>query len=257
MGREQIDELFAQTLTGDFDDQAPWDAVQSLHNIGGREVFDRAAAWCSSDDPLKRARGAAVLGQLGKSADHPENQFPEECFSAIAPLVQQVKDSLPLMSAIHALGHIRNPQAIPLVIEHRLHTNADVRFAVACTLGSFADDPSVVDTLLELMQDSDDDVRDWATFGLGVQGELNTQEIRDALWQRVSDSDLDVREEALVGLGKRKDQRALIPLIAALNQPEVSYRVIEAAEAFLRELEQTPNRSPDDYIAALIKRLSL
>jgi HEAT repeat protein len=100
-------------------------------------------------------------------------------------------------------------------------------------------------------------VRDWATFGLGVLGDLDSEEIRDALWQRMKDPNRDVREESLVGLGKRKDQRALPALIAELNQPEISDRVIEAAEGFLSETEQAEERSPSDYVAALKKRFSL
>jgi hypothetical protein len=36
MTLEQIDELFTQTLTGDYDDHAPWEAVQKLRWMGTR-----------------------------------------------------------------------------------------------------------------------------------------------------------------------------------------------------------------------------
>ena len=257
MGLEQIDEIFAQTLTGDYDDESPWEAVRKLHNIGSREVFDYAAEWCSSDNPLKRARGADVLAQLGRTVDHPRNNFPEECFSLVSALAEREKDQLPLLSTVHALGHIGNPLAIPLVIEHRLHSSADVRFAVACALGNFANEPNAVDALLALMQDADEDVRDWATFGLGVQGDLDSEEIRDALWQRMTDPNRNVREEALAGLGKRKDRRALPALIAELNGPEISDCVVEAAKSFLGEGEDRQNWRPGDYVATLKKQFSL
>jgi hypothetical protein len=99
--------------------------------------------------------------------------------------VKRETDPLPLLSAVHARGHVGNPLAVTLVIEHRLHPHPDVRFAVACALGNFADDPRTVETLLALMRDVDEDVRDWATFGLGVQRDLDSDEIRDALWQRM------------------------------------------------------------------------
>ena len=254
---EKMDEIFAQTLIGDYDDELPWEAVRTLRGMGSREVFDRAAEWCSSDNPLKRARGADVLAQLGGTVDHPSNNFPEERFSIVSTLVQREKDPLLLLAAVHALGHIGNPLAVPLVIAHCLHPSADVRFAVACALGNLANDPRGVDTLLALMQDVDEDVRDWATFGLGALGDLDSEEIRDALWDRMSDPNRDVREESLVGLGKRKDQRALPPLIVELNQPEISDRVIEAAQAFLGEKQQGADRSPGDYIVALKKDFSL
>ncbi len=257
MGPEQIDEIFAQTLTGDYDDEPPWEAVRMLHRTGGREVCDRAAEWCRSDDPLKRARGADVLAQLGRTVDHPSNNFPEECFSVVSTLIRRERDPLPLLSAVHALGHIGNPLAVPLVIEHRLHPSADVRLAVACALGNFANDLRAADALLALMQDVDSDVRDWATFGLGVLGDLDSNEIRDALCQRMTDPDEDVREESLVGLSKRKDPQALPQLIVELNQPDVSDRVKEAAESILSVSEQRIDRSPSDYVAELKKQFSL
>jgi len=124
-------------------------------------VYERAAEWCESDNPLKRARGADILAQLGRTVGHHSHDFPEECFSVVSNLVQREKESLPLLSAIHALGHIGNLLAVPMVIEHRFHTSADVRFAVACALGNFANDKRAADALLALMQDSDEDVRDW------------------------------------------------------------------------------------------------
>ena len=257
MDPEQMDELFAQTLAGDYDDEAPWEAVRTLRAIASQEVFDRAAKWCSSDIPLKRARGADILAQLGRTYDHPSNNFSEECFSVVLALIQREKEPLPLNSAISALGHIGNPSAIPLVVAHRLHPSADVRFGVAFALGNFANDARATDTLVTLMQDVDDDVRDWATFGLGVQGNLDSQEIRDALYQRLTDPHRDVREEAVAGLAKRRDQRALPALISELSLPEMSDCVIEAAESFLGGNGQRLYRSPHEYIAALKTRFSL
>jgi HEAT repeat protein len=257
MDLKQMDGLFAQTLTGDYDDASPWEAVRTLHLIGDREVCARAVEWCRSDDSLRRARGADILAQLGRAVDHPNNNFPEECFSVVSSLVQREKSVLPLLSAVHALGHIGNPPAIPLVIEHRLHSSADVRFAVACALGNFANNPRAVDTLLALMQDVDEDVRDWATFGLGVQGDLDSDQIRDGLFDRLTDPDGNVRGESLLGLAKRQDQRALPALIAELNQPEISDRAFEAAETFVGDSLEGSDRSPSGYVAALKQRFSL
>jgi HEAT repeat protein len=254
---EQIDEIFAQTLTGDSDDGLPWKAVQKLHMFGSREVFDRAAEWCSSDNPLKRARGADVLAQLGKSPDRPEHTFPDECFAIVSALVQKEQDPLALMSAVYALGHLGNPLAIPLVTELHLHPSADVREAVAYALGSFANDSRASNALLALLRDVDEEVRDWATFGLGVLGDLDSREIRDALYRGMNDPSRDVREESLVGLAKRKDQRVLPVLIAELNEPEISLRVTDAAELFLGEDEDRQDWSPTDYVAALRNRFSL
>lgn len=164
---------------------------------------------------------------------------------------------MPLLAAIHALGHIGNPLAVPLVIEYRLHPNNDVRFAVAFALGNFPDVPLAVEALLALTQDVDDDVRDWATFGLGVLGNSDSPEIRDALARRLSDSNDDVREEAMCGLGKRKDGRVLVALLSALEQPTVPDRAIEAASEMLGMQNESEGWNAADYATALRERFSL
>src|ERR1041385_1759907 len=136
MASDQIDELFAQMLMGDYDDELPWKAVSDLRRIGTREVLDRAAAWCKSGNPMERARGASVLAQLGKTAEHPTNNFPEESYLAVSQMLRQENEIQPLNSAIHALGHLDNPAAIPLILSYQRHPEADTRFAVACALGA-------------------------------------------------------------------------------------------------------------------------
>jgi HEAT repeat protein len=251
-----IDQLFAHTLEGDYDGDAPWEAVRALRHIGSREVFDRAAAWCKSENPLQRARGADVLAQLGKTADHRENNFPEESYQVISHMLRRENHERPLSSAISALGHLENPAAASLIIENQchLHPSAEVRFAVAFALGSFGNDPDASAVLLLLMDDADDDVRDWATFGLGVQGDLDCDEIREALFRRISDSNEDVREEAMVGLSKRKDLRVLPSLIVELQQPTMTDRIIDAACELLDMQQHRKDWRGDDYVAALRER---
>jgi HEAT repeats len=101
---EDIAQLFAKTLVGDYDDEAPWDAVAKLRRIGSRDVFETAVEWCRSEEPLVRARGLDVLAQLGKAWEHPENSFPEQAYSIVSELVQQEEVVRPLSSAIFALG---------------------------------------------------------------------------------------------------------------------------------------------------------
>jgi hypothetical protein len=43
-----IDELFGQTLQGDYDNDTPWEAVRSLRRIGTPQVFDKAVRWVDS-----------------------------------------------------------------------------------------------------------------------------------------------------------------------------------------------------------------
>jgi HEAT repeat protein len=256
MEPERLDEIFTRTLSGDYDDEAPWQAVQTLRNMGTRAIFDDAAEWCRSESPLKRARGADILAQLGRSADHPVNNFSSESFSVVAELVSKEKDTLPLMSAIYALGHIGNPLAIPLMLGHRASVNPNIRLAVAFALGSFANSPTAIEGMLALTEDVDEDVRDWATFGVGVLSKSDSSQIRNALVKRVHDSNEDVREEAMIGLGKRKDPRVLPALLSALEQPVVPNRAVEAASEMLDIRNEVEDWKGGDYAAALRARFS-
>jgi HEAT repeat protein len=254
MTSERINELFAKTLVGEYQDDAPWHAVHELRRIGSREVFDKAAEWCLSREPLARARGIDVLAQIGKTVDHNSNSFRGESFSVVASALRNEREIQPLDSGIAALGHLENPTGIPLIISYRSHPDCNVRFSVACALGSFPNDSRSAECLLLLMQDEDEQVRDWATFGLGVLGDLDSVEIRDALFDRLSDSSEEVRQEAMAGLGKRRDQRVLPVLIDALEHPPVADPLIEAACGMLELQTDREDWGTDDYAAALRER---
>jgi hypothetical protein len=257
MTPEHIDELFGKTLAGDYEDDAAWHAVHDLRRIGSREVFDRAAEWCRSNDPLVRTRGLDVLAQIGRSAGHPSNSFPDESFRIVAGVLKDEREIRPLDSAITALGHLENPAAIPLILHLGSHSNSDVRHAVAFALGSFPNDPRTSEGLLALMKDPDENVRDWATFAIGALGDLDSAEIRAALFHRLNDADEDVRAEAMAGLGKRRDQRVLPALVETLAEADVSHPVIEAACHMLDMQEDREDWNTADYSSALRERFGL
>jgi HEAT repeat protein len=246
-----IDDLFARTLCGDYDDDAPWQAVQSLRYLGTREIFDRAANWVESAEPLKRARGLDVLAQLGKTAEHPSNSFPQECYELVSKTLQREREFQPLRSAISALGHLDDPRAVPLAAPFHTDPRAEIRFDVACALGSFPNDTLSVKTLIALMDDVDSDVRDWATFGVGVLGDQDSVELREALYRRLNDSDPDASEEAVVGLAKRQDLRVLPKLIELLTQASISSRAAEAACMLLGLNHDREEWSGQEYVTAL------
>lgn len=254
----EIDELFRQTLEGDYDDEddegGPWEAVSKLQALASRDVFDRAVRWCRNNKPAKRRRGVDILAQLGKTEEHPEVVFAADSYSVVVAVLEDELDEQVIDSCLVALGHLGNPKAVPLILEHRANSDPDVRFAVAFALSCFADEPAAIQALLKLMDDPDADIRDWATFGLGVQGSADTPEIRDALLERLDDGNPDTREEAVAGLGKRRDLRVLPDLMDLLQQEEVSYGVVEAACHLLGLKEINEEWSADDYIEALSKR---
>ncbi len=250
-------DLFDQTLVGNYDDEAPWDAVSTLQRNGDRAIFETATLWLKSTNPLKRARAAAILAQLRSPSRSEEEMkrpawlFRDETFPLLVELLQGESDAMALSSGIAALGHLYNEAAIPIIERYKEHSDQDVRFSVACALGNFPNDPVAISALISLTRDPDSNVRDWAIFGLGVQGDVDSPEIREALLQGISDSDEDVREEAAVGLGKRKNLRLLPTLRNMLDSPELKVRVAEAASAMLGLPEDPEEWAAEDYKKAL------
>lgn len=256
MSSESIQHLFARTLEGDYDSDEAWDAVRELQRRGTQDIFEFASQWCEDPDPRRRARGADVLAQLGKTAEHGSNRFPVESFAVLSRMVTKDTEIGPLRSAIFALGHLDHLPAVPLISLYGTHTKADIRYAVACALGSYPNDPRAIPVLMKLTADPDEAVRDWATFGLGVLGAADTVPIRDALVTRLSDPNEEAREEAVVALAKRQDQRTLPYLLKMLDQPEPSCRAMEAASFLLGEEREIPKKTATEYITALQQRFS-
>lgn len=255
MDGASIEELFAQTLAGDYEwDQEPRRAVFELQRLGSRDVLEYAAAWIRSDDPLRRVRGLDIIAELGKTIENPHHSFPEEAFAVVAEALQREREADPLESAISALGQIGDERAIPLIAAFHRDPSDCLRLRAAIALGRFADTAPAIEVLLTLMEDPDGVVRDWATFGLGVQGHQDTAEIRDALCRRLGDEDECAREEAIVGLASRRDPRVLPTLLQALQQPEISHRVIESACTMLGLETDREEWSGQDYVNALRER---
>lgn len=113
------------------------------------------------------------------------------------------------------------------------------RWAVACGVAGSAQ-PDVIETLKLLMEDADDDVRKWATFGLGSQCGADSPDIRLALRQRLDDPFEVARDEALWGIARRKDREALLRLLARLRSEKRLRGDEMAAEETLNLRSGTP-----------------
>jgi HEAT repeat protein len=116
----------------------------------------------------------------------------------------------------------------------------------------------------EILTDEDRDVRDWATFALASQTELDTPDLREGLRARLADSDPEIRGEALVGLSKRQDGYLKSAILDELNGEFHGDWVFEAAgampdTAFIPALESMRTRMgadlPDRFFAHLDEAL--
>jgi HEAT repeat protein len=200
-----------------------WDYVHALRSRPEEVVFQAASAWCASSDASLRSLGADVLAQLGVHT----RPFREQSLPILWPLLEDPSADV-LYATLHALGHLdiagEERKLLPLLE----HDSADVRYAIAFAIGSIESEVAV-NMLIRLSDDPVANVRDWATFGLGTQIEMDSEDIRAALLRRVADSDDETQGEAFVGLALRGDDRVVEPLLKVLRSTSVGTLDVKAA----------------------------
>ncbi|MFF3456097.1 ankyrin repeat domain-containing protein [Streptomyces sp. NPDC002730] len=260
-------ELAERALRCGDPDQDDWvESVTALWSRGDEETFQAAAAWCASDDPLRQAFAADVLAQLGfvgpgpdedagrdgaagRDADaRPDGSGPRRPFAARAlPLLRELsreaRDPELIQAVVLGLGHHGDPAALPEILRHAWHPDAEVRHRVALALcglipGGHAEG---IEAVIALSRDADTHVRDWATMALaGV--EADTHEIREALAARLNDPDADTAAEAARGLAMRQDPRAAAALARILADEDPDGYARDTAVDAVRHLQDVPLR---------------
>jgi HEAT repeat protein len=243
------EELFQASLQGDYEDEAAWDAVAALRLRNTEEVFRFAVDFVESTEPLKRARGLAVLAQLGARQPMLERpHFDESVEIAIEHLYDP--DPLVIDSAAWALAHLGGDSAVSALIPMRNSADPDVRLAVSNGLNG-TERVDAIAALIELMDDPNDNVRDWATFALGTQCSVDSPEIREALRKRLSDTYTEARDEAVWGLAQHKDPQGIKMLIERLSADEW----IEGDEMAAAKTLDVPIATPAEQLCDGLRRL--
>jgi len=187
-------------------------------------VLQAASALCRSADAHERFVGASVLAQLGA----PEIPFARERFEILSQLISTEKQASVLGAAATAFGQLNNPRVFPVLLRLKQHPNPEVRFGVVTGLLS-SKAPEAIQILIDLSTDKNNDIRNWATFGLGSLIDSDTPAIREALFGRVEDEVAEIRGEALVGLTSRRDSRAIPFVMKELSAASVTSLAVEAA----------------------------
>ena len=232
--------LAAQLMAEDEDQR--YEAANQIQRMG-QPVIASIIEWTHSEYPRMREMACYCLGQIGHWLTgnyESASQFPEAT-PILVYMLESDMDAEVRAGAAFALGHQGDTAAIPALIR-AAHQSEEARYGVAHALGSFYESTweeqgakykSEAETaLLQLMDDKDDDVRDWATFGIH-QGGHNTTASRAQLWKALDDTNPDVRGEAAEGLAKF-DDRAFIPRLAQLLREDepMSPCYFMAAEQF-------------------------
>ncbi|OEJ27361.1 hypothetical protein AR457_25785 [Streptomyces agglomeratus] len=251
--RTPFEELAERALGAGDPGRDEWmESVAALWRRGDEETFRAAAEWCASGDPLRQAFAADVLAQLG--FEQGGKPFAARALPLLRELAREAgdSDSELAQAAVLALGHHGDPAALPEILRHVGHPDADVRHRVALSLIGLvpAGHQEGTAALIALSGDPDDEVRDWATLALAGL-DADTPEVREALADRLEDHDPDTAAEAARGLAARGDARAVDALARLLREEDPEgYAYATAVEALehvkdaptRRRLERTPPR---------------
>ena len=211
-------------------DESYWACVRELHLRGTSEVFSESVRLCALKEVKAKVLGIDVLAQLGS----PERPFRKESLALLHTILATDRRATVLHSALVAIGHLQKPEdstGVRRIASLASNSDEHVRIGAVMALTGRTS-PNAIATMIRLSGDSSSDVRNWATFGLGSQIDMDSSAIRDALARRLEDSDDDTRCEAIMGLAKRKDPRVREPLRSELNQRRVLSLAVEAAEEY-------------------------
>ncbi len=193
-----------------------------------RDVLEAALELTKSDIALERELAVLILMRT------PGLTFKEEAVAAVKAMLETEREDAVFRALAYAVSHLDIDDCSEFLARVAQSLNASTRYAAAYGLGGRLDDDLAVKTLITLSQDSDDDIRDWATFGLynGLEQQPYIRDdIREALFANIDDDHDETRYEALEGLSICKDPRVIVPLIAALELDEVWNSALEAAIA--------------------------
>jgi HEAT repeat protein len=206
--RSTVD-LCAEALTAGGENALYWCCVNALRDRGGSEVLEMAASLAYSAHAWERLLGIRVLAHLELGEE--ERPLAEGVLHGVLELESDVALLRELVRAIDAAG---GEKSVPHLIELTCHSDRKVRLDALRALMGDESEP-VLERLMELTQDRDPRVRDWATFAL-ASSDVDTPELRRVLVYRMRDEDPEAQGEAMCGLACRGDSRVVEPLLLAL-----------------------------------------
>ena len=218
--------LMAQMLEDDED--ARYKAAGALARVY-RPPFADVLAWAEDTRPRMREMACYILGCKVFFPDRPtesEQIYPQ----AVSVLLERLDDTNEevRIATAGALGQHRAPEFIPNLVRLVDDPSEEMRYEVAMALGGTFGEwegasrdykPLVTQALLSLMDDTDDDVRDWATFAIHL-GKHDTPQTRARLWQALDDPNYDVRGEAAEALALFSDHTLIPRLQTLLADPD-------------------------------------
>ncbi|WP_246090081.1 ankyrin repeat domain-containing protein [Nonomuraea deserti] len=222
---EPVDRLVARAVAHrDLDEDAEtwWIVADALAKRGDEETYEALSRLCVSEDAREREFGVDAIAQFGVTED--EKPYVDRTLPLLRKMVTTEGNPQVLRSVLAALGHQGDPRALPYVLDilARPEHTRTMTDAIALADVLPPDHQEGLALLIEMTQDDDPDIRDWATAGLAGLS-ADTPVIREALAARLTDTNLRAVAEATRGLATRGDERAAQGVERVLAESDDEY----------------------------------
>jgi HEAT repeat protein len=226
---ESFIERFNQAVAFyDIDDSAYSELAYELRAMDSPETLEQLLELTNSEIATFRVVAIEVLGGLGYPERFP---FVEERLERLSEIALTSPTEDELSSVLWSLTMLDDQRTFSLALQFIGHPNKEIRRAVVDSLVSFTEDTApeqVVDGLITLMSDSEDIVRDEATFQLGTQWKNDDPKVRAALRSRLDDPDFTTFSEAVAGLVRRGEPGLTKSMIQVLDGTSVKSWYVDA-----------------------------
>lgn len=218
--KDPVSSLIERALAAPPDSDERWAHIEKIHNLTDTDSLETLFALLQHTASSARQLAADALGQFGTPPTPREGETRRNQQVITTKLLTAGSKEIDpdvIGSMAVAFGHLEDERAVPLLVSWARHESAAVRADVAWGLGGF-EPPVATDALIQLSSDGSTEVRDFATFGLGVLSDRNDEKARSALVARLHDEDPQVRAEALHGLARRGHLDAIPQLLTEANK---------------------------------------
>ena len=192
----------------------PNEAYITLQSRGLASDFNYLVSKINGENKEERILAVKIMGQF----DYMNLNCEAASIDLLIACLYDTDEAI-VAAAAGAIGRRGDERIVPHLINLKNHSNADIRFGVTYSLGVFYHHKEAEDALIDLAMDEDEDVQDWATFGL-MDTKIDNERLRNTLLALVNHSNVEIRYQVINGLAHKKDVRVLPYLIDALQEDE-------------------------------------
>lgn len=225
--------------------KAYWEYISILRSRSSEEVFIKCTELINSDSVNHKKIGIDVLAQLGL----PPRKFLKQTLKIYFHLLKVEENPEILMSVLYGISHNNenlSKSKIHLLCSFAKNENKLIKEGLVAALIGI-EDKLAIETIIKFSSDKINQIRNWATFGLGTLLTIDNERIRTALWNRVNDKHQETRLEAIIGLANRKDQR--------IN--EIINQELKAGEMGILLLEAVLKMKSKEFLPIMKKQMNL